>query len=154
MGATYPSWFNLPLQPPPPHYPKLWSSDCLQILKLLSSATLVNMMKIFETFPACYNNQSLEMPWIMKGAGGRGNLSQHVYLTPHPSFSSTDWPLILLLLLVSLKCINGQLSQNKHTKTHFLKFIELRWWGRRGGRYPSWFTLTPTQDFVAVSVYR
>ena len=58
------------------------------------------------------------------------------------------------LLLIAVTTIDGYVSQNTdtacyYTKTHFLKFIHLL----VGATYPSWFTLPPTQDFGAVTVY-
>ena len=55
------------------------------------------------------------------------------------------------LLLITLTTINGYVSQNacKYTTKQFLKFIHLL----VGATYPSWFTLPPTQDFGAVTVY-
>ena len=58
------------------------------------------------------------------------------------------------LLFIALTTIIGYVSQNTDTacyctKPHFLKFIHLL----VGATYPSWFTLPPTQDFGAVTVY-
>ena len=67
-----------------PH-PRLWSSDCVQIMKMTFKCYISendeNTLK-FRHFLHVYNNQSLEMPWMTGG----GNLFQLVYLTPTHDF--------------------------------------------------------------------
>ena len=73
-----------------PH-PRFWSSDCLHIMKWLLSITLLKMMKIsyipniFCLFTLI--SQLKYLQWrVGGGGGGGGNLSQLVYLAPHPDF--------------------------------------------------------------------
>ena len=68
--------------------PKFWSIDCVQIMKMTFKCYISENDENFlisRHFLHVYNNQSLEMPW-MTGGGGGGNISQLVYLTPHPGF--------------------------------------------------------------------
>ena len=63
--------------------PRLWISDCVQILKMTFKCYISENgenTRLFIHFLLVYNNQLLEMPWM---AGG-SILSQLVYLTPHP----------------------------------------------------------------------
>ena len=120
-----------------------------------------------------YKNQFLEIhPYT-----GGGNISQLVYLTPHLRFWNSD-SLQIMKWLSSITLLKMmKISYNLDifclfTLISHLKY--LRWWvgGRWGGgqsqnpiswklsiywcraTYPSWFTLPPTQDFGAVTVYR
>ena len=126
-----------------PH-PKLWSTDCVQILKMTFkcyiSENYENTLK-FGHFLYVYNNQSLEMPW-MTGGG-----------QPIPAGLSYPPPMILehwlaIDFVIAVNCFNKYKRicfTNTDTaclykKFHFKKFFIYRW----GETYPSWFTLPPT----------
>ena len=96
-----------------PHL-RFWSSGCVQIMKMTFKCYISendeNTLK-FRHFLHVYNNQSLEMPWMTGG----GQPIPAGLSCPHPWFSSSDWLLILLLLLIALTTINRYVSQNTYT---------------------------------------
>ena len=64
--------------------------DCVQKMKMTFKCYISENDENFlisRHFLQVYNNQSLQMPWMMDGGG---NLSQLVYLTPPPSPSKTE----------------------------------------------------------------
>ena len=65
-GATYPRCFILSAPPPQ----RLWSSDCVQIMKMTFNCYIsenVENFLISRHFLLVYNNQLLEMPWMTGG---------------------------------------------------------------------------------------
>ena len=67
-----------------PH-PRFWSSDCLHIMKWLWSITLLKMMKIsYNPDIFCLFTLISHLKYLRWWVGG--NLSQLVYLAPHPDF--------------------------------------------------------------------
>ena len=89
-GATYPSWFTLPPTPLlPHHHPGHCSSKFLHIMEWVFSASWVKLMKI-----SCYRNIfclfTTTSHYQCLGWRAGGNLSQLVYLTPHPRLWSSD----------------------------------------------------------------
>ena len=75
-GATYPSWFTLPPCPLLHHHHPGHCSSFLEIMEWVFSASWVKLMKI--SHYQC-------LGWRVGG-----NLSQLVYLTPHPRLWSSD----------------------------------------------------------------
>ena len=129
-----------------PHL-RLWSSDCVQIMKMTFKCYISendeNTLK-FRHFQHVYNNQSLEMPWMM--GGGQPIPAGLSY--PPPMIFNSDWLLVLLLLLTALTTINRYVSQNTYTacwytKTNFLKFIHIQ----VGGNISQLVYLTPHLRF-------
>ena len=71
-----------------PHL-RFWSSDRVQIIKWLSSFTLLKMMKIsYNPDIFCLFRPISHLKYLRWRVGG--NLFQLVYLAPHPDF----WPVI------------------------------------------------------------
>ena len=98
-----------------PH-PRLWSSGCVQIRKMTFkcyiSKNYENTLK-FRHFLHVYNNQSLQMPWMTEGC----NLSQLVYLTPHPRLWSSDH---VQIMQMTFKCYISENDENILLFRHFM----------------------------------
>ena len=137
---------------PYPHL-RFWNGDCLQIMKWLWSITLFKMMKIsYNPDFFCLFTPISHLKYLQWWVGG--NLSQLVYLAPHPDFE--QW--LAIDLVIALNCFNNY-KRICFTKYRYclLVYIPVSWNSsiyRWGATYPSWFTLPPTQDFGVVTVYR
>ena len=147
---------GLPYPPPPPlphHHPGHCSSKFLQIMEWVFSASWVKLMKI-----SCYRNIfclfTTTSHYQCLGWRVGGNLSQLVYLTPHPRLWSSD-------------CVQRMKMTSSATLVKIMKYLKI-WtfpaclqqpvtrnalddgWG---ATYPSWFILPPTHDFRALTGY-
>ena len=85
------------------------------------------MMKFLniQHFLLVHNNKSLQMPWMMVG----GNLSQLVYLTPHPRLWSSD---CVQIMKMTFKCYISENDENTLKFRHFLhvynnQSLEMPW---------------------------
>ena len=107
-GATYPSWFILP--PTQDFEAVTVCTENENDFKCYISENYENTLK-FGHFLHVYNNQSLEMPWMM--GGGQPIPAGLSY--PPPMIFEHWLAMILLLLLIALTTINGFVSQNTDT---------------------------------------
>ena len=114
---------------------------------LLIGVTTINGYVSQNTDTACYYTKNHFLKFIHLLVGG--NISQLVYLTPHPRFWSSDclhimkwlWSITLLKMMKmfynpDIFCLFTLISHLKY----------LRWWVG-GATYPSWFILPPTWIF-------
>ena len=99
--------------PPPPHL-RLWSSDCIQIMKMTFKCYISendeNTLK-FRHFLHVYNNQSLEIPWMT--GGGQPILAG---LSCPPPLIFEQW--LAIDFVVAVNCFNNYnryVSQNTYT---------------------------------------
>ena len=103
-----------------PH-PKLWSSDCVQIMKITFKCYISKNDEhslISRHVLLVYNNQSLQMPWLMGGAGGGGgNIPQLVYLTPHQRLLSSD---CVQIMKMTFECYISENGESTLLIRHFL----------------------------------
>ena len=135
-----------------PH-PRFWSSDCLHIMKWLWSITLLKMMKIsYIPDIFCLFTLISQFKYLRRRVGG--NLSQLVYLAPHPDF----WAVIGYGFWIAVNCFNNYkwvcFTKYRYSLLVYKKpFIEIHLFTGGGATYTSWFTLPPTQDFGARTVY-
>ena len=84
-----------------PH-PRFWSSVCLQIMKWLWSISSLKMMKIsYNPNIFCLFTPISHLKYLGWQVGG--NLSQLVYLAPHPDF----WAVIGYGFWIAVKCFNN-----------------------------------------------
>ena len=142
-GATYPSWFTLPP-----------TQIFLQWLAMDSELLLIALTTIngYVSQNACKYTTKQFMKFIHLLVGG--NISQLVYLTPHPRFWSSDclhiikwlWSITLLKMMKfssnpNIFCLFTLISQLKY----------LRW--RVGGNLSQLVYLAPHSDFWAVIGY-
>ena len=83
---------------------RFWKGDCLQIMKWLWSITLFKMMKIsYNPDIFCFFTPISHLKYLRWRVGGGGNLSQLVYLAPHPDFC--QW--LAMDLSIALNCFNN-----------------------------------------------
>ena len=84
-----------------PH-PRFWSSDCLHIMKWLWSITILKMMKFsYNPNIFCLFTLISQLKYLRLRVGD--NLSQLVYLAPHPDF----WAVIGYGFWIAVNCFNN-----------------------------------------------
>ena len=155
MGATYPSWFTLPPTPfLPHHHPGHCSSKFLQIMEWVFSASWVKVMKIF-CFRIIFCLFTTTSHYQCLGWRVGGNLSQLVYLTPHPKLCSTD---CVQILKMTFKCYISENYENTLNFGHFLhvynnQSLEMPWMTGGGQPIPAGLSYPPTHDFRALTGY-
>ena len=154
-----------------PH-PRLWRSDCVQIMKMTFKCYISENdgnFLISKHFLLVYNNQSLEMP-LMTGVGQpipaglsypyprlwRSDCVQKMKMTFKCYISENDENTLLfrLFLLVYNKNITypvHQVAPSRHS-SHQQPVTKIAFDGW-GATYPSWFNLPPTDDFRLVTSY-
>ena len=135
-----------------PH-PRFWSSDCLHIMKWLWSITLLKMMKIsYNPDIFCLFTLISHLKYLRWWVGG--NISQLVYLTPHPRFWSSDCLHIMKWLwsITLLKMMNMSYNPDIFCLFTLISHLkDLRWW--MGGNLSQLVYLAPHSDFWAVIGY-
>ena len=146
VGATYPSWFILP----PTWIFEQWLAMDSELL--LIAVTTINGY-VFTKNRYCllvYENPFLEIhPYT-----GGGNISQLVYLTPHPRFWNGDCLHIMKWLwsITILKMMEFSYNPNIFCLFTLISQLEyLRW--RVGGNLSQLVYLAPHLDFWAVIGY-
>ena len=84
-----------------PH-PWFWNGDCLHIMKWLWSITILKMMKFsYNPNIFCLFTLISQLKYLRWRVGG--NLSQLVYLAPHPDF----WAVIGYGFWIAVNCFNN-----------------------------------------------
>ena len=138
---------------PPPSPPQIYEQWLAMDFELLFIAlTTINGYVSQNTDTACYYTKTHFLKFIDLLVGG--NISQLVYLTPHPRFLSSDylhliewlWSITLLKMMKfsynpNIFCLFTLISQLKY----------LRW--RVGGNLSQLVYLAPHPDFWAVVGY-
>ena len=102
-------------------------------------------------FLLVHNNQSLQMPWMTGG----GNLSQLVYLTPHPRLWSSD---CVQIMKMTFKCYISENDENSLKFRHFLhvysnQSLEMPWMTGGGQPIPAGLSYPPPMIVRAVTGY-
>ena len=122
-GATYPSWFILP----PTQIYKQWLAMDSELLFI--ALTTINGYVSQNTDTACYYTKTHFLKFIHLLVGG--NISQLLYLTPHPRFWSSDCLHIMkwlwsITLLKMMKMSYNPDSYCLFTLISHLKYLQ--WW--------------------------
>ena len=142
-----------------PH-PRLWSSDCVQIMKMTFKCYISendeNSLK-FRHFLHVYNNQSLEMPWM---TGGGQPIPAGLSYPPPMIFE--QW--LAIDFVIAVNCFNNYKCFIKYRycllvyKNPFLEILSFTGGGQHipaGLPYPPPpSSPTTTQDIAAVNFYR
>ena len=134
----------------PPH-PRLWSSDCVQIMKMSFKCYISkndDNFLISRHFLLVYNNQSQQMPWMTGGGQPIPAGLSSPPPPPRPRRWSSD---CLQIMKMTFKCYISENDENTLLFRHFLQepvsrnALDDGW----GATYPSWFILPLTHDFLS-----